>query len=217
MVATALKSPEELGLPRRATLAEYYQIDAASQFKCEYRGGTVVCMPGGTEFHALITGNVGTCIAVRLRGGPCRMYSPDLRIGVPRKTYTMYPDVPVVCGPSEYDPRDPERRTIVNPRLIAEVLSPSTEAYDRGGKFARYAELAAFQEYVLVAQEQPRVESLYRQGDASWSLTYAVGLAGTLRLRSLGVDLPLAEVYANVTFPPATEEEDDAGVVPLDG
>ena len=73
-------------MPRRATLAEYFQIAAASQVKCEFHAGMVVCMAGGTEFHALITGNVGTALGVRLRGGPCRMYSPDLRIAVPRKT-----------------------------------------------------------------------------------------------------------------------------------
>jgi Uma2 family endonuclease len=213
-MSAALKTPEQLGLPRRATLAEYFQIDAASQFKCEFHAGTVVCMPGGTEFHALITGNVGTAIGIRLRGTPCRMYSPDLRIAVPCKTYLMYPDVPVVCGPSEYDPRDPDRRTIVNPRLIVEVLSPTTEGFDRGEKFERYMQLPAFQEYVLVTQDRPRVESLLRQGDGTWSFTHAVGIDATLRLRSLDIDLPLAEVYANVTFaPPADDGSGEAVLV----
>ena len=212
MTATALKTPEQLDLPRRATFAEYLAIDAASEIRCELRGGVVVSMPGGTEFHALIIGNVGTSIGYRLRGGPCRLYSSDLRIGVPRKTYTMYPDVPVVCGPSEYDPRDPDRRTIINPRLIVEVLSPTTERYDRGRKFHRYMELPAFQEYVLVAQDRPRVESLLRLPDGSWSFTDATDLAVSLPLRSLGIELPLAEVFASVTFPPADDDDDEADV-----
>ena len=118
----------------------------------------------------------------------------------------MYPDVPVVCGPSEYDERDPDRRTIVNPRLIVEVLSPTTEAYDRGEKFSRYMHLPAFQEYVLVTQDRPRVESLLRQADGSWSFTHADGLDATLRLRSVDVDLPLRAVYADVTFPPVADD-----------
>ena len=126
----------------------------------------------------------------------------------------MYPDVPVVCGPSEYDPRDPDRRTIVNPRLIVEVLSPTTEGFDRGQKFERYMQLPALQEYVLVTQDRPRVESLLRQGDGTWSFTHAVGIDATLRLRSMDIDLPSAEVYANVTFP--TPADDGTGeVVPV--
>ena len=211
MSVVPLKTPEQLGLPRRATWAEYFEIDNASQVKCEFHGGTVVCTPVGTEFHALITMNVGRAIGNRLDGKPCRVYSPDLRIAVPRKTYATYPDVPVVCGPSEYDPRDADRRTIVNPRLIVEVLSPTTEGFDRGEKFEWYMQLPAFQEYVLVTQDRPRVESLLRLGDGTWSFTHAVGVDATLRLRSLDLDLPLAEVYANVTFP--TPADDGSGDV----
>ena len=215
MATPALRTAEELGLPRRATLTEYFAIDDAAAGKCEYHGGTVVCMPGGTEFHALITMNVGRALGNRLEDGPCRVYSPDLRIAVPRKTYFMYPDVPVICGPSEYDPRDPAGRTIVNPKVVVEVLSPSTERFDRGVKFERYLELPSLEEYVLVLQERPRVEAFRRHPSGGWLFTYAAGLDASLHLGSLGIDLPLKTVYAGVTFPPPPADEADAPDAPL--
>ncbi len=204
---TAAMTAAESDLPRRATIAEYFAIDNAAAERSEYRAGTVVCMPGGTEPHALITMNVGIAIGFRLRGGPCRAYSPDLRIGVPRKTYCMYPDVPVVCGPAEFDPRDPGGRTVTNPRLVVEVLSPSTEAYDRGQKFEQYLLIDSLQDYVLVAQDRPRVEAYSRRPDGAWLFTYAHGLDAAVRLGSLDLDLPLAELYAGVTFPPPPADD----------
>ena len=196
---------DQFGLHRRATLSEYFAVAERSVEKLECRDGRIVHIPGGTPMHALITFKVGLALGNRLAGGPCEAFSPDLRIGVPRKTHTMYPDLSVVCGPLEYDDRDPTRQTILNPRLVVEVLSPSTEAYDRGRKFERYMDVSALQEYVLVTQDRPRVESLFRQADGTWSFAHATGLSATLRLRSLSVDLPLAEAYAGVTFPPAED------------
>ena len=198
---------EQLGLPRRTTLAEYFQIADTALERCEYRGGTVVCMPGGTEFHSLIGMNIGRAIGNRLEGGPCRVYNPDLRVSATRRASYMYPDVSVVCGPSEYDPRDPSGNTVSNPRLVVEVLSPSTASYDLDEKFHRYMHVDSFQEYVLVSQDRPRVETRFRQGDGTWSLAFANGVDATIRLRSLDIDVPLAAIYADVTFPPPAPDD----------
>ena len=207
---TALPDPS--GFPRRGTLEEYFRIEEESkEHRYEYRSGLIVCMPGGSERHALIPANIIAAVGVQLRGGPCRIYTEALRIGVRRKTYYMYPDLSVVCGPCEFDPRDRTNRTVLNPRLVVEVLSPSTEAYDRGEKFERYLQIDTLQEYVLVAQGRPRVESYLRQADGAWSFTFVDGVDATLRLRSLNVDLPLAEAYAGVTLPPPAP--DDVGEI----
>ena len=200
-------------LPRYCTLDEYFKLAEASLDKLEYRGGRavplggeVVAMAGGVEDHGLVIVNVGGELRHRLRGAECRYYPSDVRIGVRgHPTYT-YSDGHVICGPTVLDDCDPTGQTALNPRLIVEVLSPTTEAYDRGGKFARYMHAESFQEYVLVSVNEPPVDVLFRQADGTWLLTPCVGLDAVAPLRSFGIDLPLAEVYLNVAFPgpPAT-------------
>jgi Uma2 family endonuclease len=112
----------------------------------------------------------------------------------------VYPDLTVVCGEPEFDPLDEKQTTIINPRLVVEVLSGSTEAYDRGVKFAAYRELKSFQEYVLISQDQPLVETFLRQADGTWVLAAARGLEGSMTLRSLQIVVPLAEIYMGITF-----------------
>src|SRR5262249_48363247 len=119
---------------------------------------------------------------------------------------TAYPDVTVVCGPIQYDPDDKAGHTILNPRVIIEVLSPSTEAYDRGDKAAAYREIASLEEYVLVSQPEPGVKTYLRQNDGTWSLASFSGMKAGATVRSIQIDLPLAEVYAQVEFP----EQSDA-------
>jgi Uma2 family endonuclease len=111
-----------------------------------------------------------------------------------------YPDVSIICGPRESDLNDPLRETFTNPRLIVEVLSESTEAYDRGEKFDRYRQLDSLQEYVLVSRETSRVETFFRQSEGAWLLTPVSGLKSTAKLRSIEIELPLAEVYAGIEF-----------------
>ncbi len=198
--------------PRFGTLDEYFALDRASDTRHEYFGngrtGQIVAMAGGTSAHSLVTVNVSAELRQRLRGTPCRVHSPDKRIGTAAHASYTYPDVSVICGPEQVDDRDPDGRTAVNPTVVVEVLSPSTERDDRGRKFARYLAAESLGEYMLVAQDQPRVEWYLRQPDGRWLFSYAVGLDAVVQLRSIGVDLPLSEVYLNVTFPPAGEPAD---------
>ena len=158
-------------------------------------------MAGGTGEHSLVVANVIGELRNRLRGKPCHVYDSNLRIRIPRTVLYTYPDATVICGPRQKDPNDPSGETFTNPRLIVEVLSPSTEGYDRGEKFERYRSLDSLEEYVLVSQGTARVETYFRQEHGTWLLTPFSGLEAVARLRCLEIDLPLGEVYAGVEWP----------------
>lgn len=188
--------------PPRYTVKEYLRIERDSMQKHEYRDGQVVAMAGATPAHVAIATNVAGELRTRLRGTPCRPYSADLRVRISGTPLYTYPDVSVICGPLEFDEQDERRETVTNPRVIVEVLSPSTEAYDRGEKLRRYLRIPSFSEYVLVSQAAAVVETYARQPDGLWVFHIYEGMGVTARLRSLEIDLPLAEVYAGGDFPP---------------
>jgi Uma2 family endonuclease len=150
--------------------------------------------------HGLITANTLITLGKRLEGKPCRAYESNLRVRSARRTLWAHPDISVICGPVQLDPSDSAGHTVSNPKLIVEVLSPSTEAYDRGEKFAIYRDLTSLEEYVLISQHEPRVETFLRQSDGTWSMSSFEGLQFTAKLRSLELNLPLAEVFASVDF-----------------
>ncbi len=199
---------------RRYTVAEYFAICESSEIKYEYRdgqliphggwdldaSGRIVGMAGGTFEHGGIACNLIREIGNQLKGGSCRVNNSDLRVRVARSGRYVLPDVSVTCGTPVFDP--PENRlTLVNPTLIIEVLSPSTEADDRGEKFRDYISIESLQEYVLVAQDRPEVETFYRQSDGVWAVgPSASGVDASVTLRSLNIIMPLAEVYSGVTF-----------------
>lgn len=191
---------------RRYTVAEYLAFEHEATERHEYRDGEIVSMAGGTPEHSLITANVIRRLGNRLEGKPCQVFESNLRVRSVRDERYTYPDVSVVCDGPKFDPADGRRTTIVNPRVIVEVLSPNTEGSDRGEKFRRYIMIDGFQEYVLIAQTRARVETFLRQPDGTWSFAFFDGLEATARLRSLGVDLPLTEIYAGVTFLPPEPE-----------
>lgn len=193
-----------MGLPverPRRTVSDYLHRERDSLDKHEYRDGEILLMAGGTADHSLIVANVIRELGNRLKGKPCHVYDSNLRVRIPRTVLYTYPDAAVICGPRELDPNDPSGETVTNPRLIVEVLSPSTEAYDRGEKFERYWQLASLEEYVLVSQASPKIETFWRQSDGTWVLTAATGLESAARLRCLDAELPLAEVYAGIEWP----------------
>jgi Uma2 family endonuclease len=186
----------------RLTPEEYLALERAAETRSEFFNGVMFAMAGASEEHVLIVVNVAGELRAQLRGRPCRTYSTDMRVKVSETGLYTYPDVVVVCGEPQFD--DEHRDTLLNPTAIIEVLSPSTEAYDRGEKFAHYQRRASLHEYVLIAQDRYRVEHYVRQPDGQWLYSETRGLDGTLHLPSIGCDLALAEVYDKVTVEPSS-------------
>lgn len=180
------------------TPAQYIELEEASEFKSEYLSGQIFAMAGGSPEHSAIGNNIGGEMRSLLRGGPCAVFNSDLRVTIMQTSLMTHPDVTVVCGEQHRHPLD--RHSIINPTVLFEVLSPTTEAYDRGEKWAHYRRLDSLQEYILVSQSKARVEQYVRQDDGSWKFTAAEGREASLVLPSLGCTLPLAEVYDRVTL-----------------
>ena len=193
---------------RRYTVEEYLAIDDAAEGRYEYRDGEIIAMAGAGYQHIRISGNLIRHLGNRLAGSPCEALSSDLRVRAVRNRRYCYPDVTVVCGEPQFDPPD-RQVTLVNPQVVFEVLSPSTELSERGEKFTRYRQADSLQEYLLVAQDRPRVEPFYRQPEGGGMIGQVVdGLDGVVRLRSLNVELSLSDIYERVTFPPLPPEPD---------
>lgn len=188
------------------TVEEYLRLEVTADVRHEFRDGVAVAMSGGTYTHSLIITNLVGELRSRLKGKGCTALESNMRVRIPRRAKYCYPDVPVVSGSPEFDPAAPPETTILNPRLIVEVLSDSTEAFDRGAKFTDYREIESLREYVLVSQHAAQVEVYLRQDDGTWRFQPSAGLGATARLQSIGVDLPLDEIYAGVTFPPPAPE-----------
>ena len=189
---------------RRYTLEEYLELDRTSEERLEFWDGEVFCMSGVSEEHAEIEINLIVSLNSRLRNRGCRVFPANVRIKVPNAPPYRYADLSALCGKAEFEVIGGVD-TLLNPQLIIEVLSPSTEAYDRGEKFTHYKSIPTLREYLLVAQHRPHVTRLYKQDDGKWIHTEADEPAATLTLDSLGCDLPLSEIYRSVSFgAPAT-------------
>ncbi|MCG3197883.1 MAG: hypothetical protein GHCLOJNM_02377 [bacterium] len=180
------------------TPEEYLALEREAQSKSEYYAGEVFAMSGATEAHVLIVGNVFAKIHAKLMGRSCKVYMSDMRVKVSETGMYTYPDLSALRGEPRFE--DNLHDTLLNPTVLIEVLSKSTESYDRGARFGHYRAIESLQEYVLVSQESPRVELFTRQPRGGWLLTDAIGLEASLRIASLDCDLPLAEVYDKVTF-----------------
>ena len=182
----------------RFTPEQYLERERKADFKSEYDDGFITAMAGGSPEHNTIAGNLFAEVRSQLKGRPCAAYIGDVRLCVgPTGLYT-YPDVMAVCGERQF--LDSEMDTLINPTMIVEVLSSTTESYDRGRKFGHYQRLASLQEYVLVAQDEVRVERFTRRGD-DWILSVFTNLDDTLRLASIDCEVPLREIYDKVEFP----------------
>lgn len=183
---------------RRFTPQEYLMLERQADFKSEYLDGQIFAMGGATREHNLIAGNVFASLHRQLRQRPCEVYQNDLRVGVNSKRLYSYPDVIVMCGKPQFE--DDQLDTLLNPTLIVEVLSKSTEEFDRGEKFRRYRTLASLQEYLLIAQQEYRLEQYSRQADGSWRLAEFEQLDDRVTLASIDCQLLLADVYEKVTL-----------------
>ncbi len=183
--------------------AEYYRRERAAESRSEFLAGEVFAMAGGSVNHSLIKANMMRCLgnALLREGKGCRVFDSDLRVKVPATGLRTYPDASVICGPVEIDPEDDAGETVMNPGLLVEVLSDSSERYDRGTKFGHYQSIPSLKQYVLVSQNQPKVEVFLRLADGTWQYASFTGLGSLARLAALEVELPLAEVFAGVEFP----------------
>jgi len=180
------------------TPADYLARERRSEVRSEYLNGRVYAMSGASREHNRITINLSAMLHSRLKGKPCEPFSGDLRVKVsPTGLYT-YPDVIVACGESRFE--DEHVDTLLDPTVIIEVLSDSTEAYDRGEKFAHYRALESLTDYLLVAQDRPRIEHFVRQPDSRWLYSVIDGLDEQVEIATLDCVLPLAEVYERVVF-----------------
>lgn len=189
-------------LPQRKsylTPAEYLAMERQSETKSDYWDGEVYALAGASRNHNLIVTNITIGLGTQVKGRPCEVYPGDMRVKAAHAAYT-YPDVVVVCGRPEFEDR--ERDTLLNPTVLIEVLSPSTEAYDRGAKFEAYRSLPSLADYLLVAQDRAAVEHYSRQGDNRWLLTVYTDLEAVVRIESIGCELRLADLYDKVEFPP---------------
>lgn len=188
--------------PKRVSFDEYYAAEVKAQTRSEWIDGVVRPMAGASEGHSAITSVLGEVVNPRLRArGTCRLRDQDTQIPIPAYDVYTYPDAVIACPP-QYA-RKP-RGALLNPKVIFEVLSPSTEGYDRGPKFRYYRSLETLDEYVLVSVDEPVIEVFPRA--SGWGVQTYEGLDAVARLESVGIDLPLCELYADVDFSTSTRK-----------
>ncbi len=185
-------------LQRHYTSAEYLTYEREAETKHEYIEGQILAMSGGSRDYARISMSLARALSNQTSSGPCEIYGSDLRVKVTARGMYTYPDVSVVCGEEQFD--DAQADTLLNPTLIVEVLSRSTEAYDRGVKFDYYRAIPSLQEYLLVSQDGVLVEHFARAAD-TWVLTAISDLNAVVRLPAIGCTLAPAEIYRKVQLP----------------
>jgi Uma2 family endonuclease len=178
------------------TPEQYLEIERRAERKSEYYNGEMFAMAGAREAHNLLVANLVGELGQQLRSRPCRVYLSNMRVRVTGTGLYTYPDVITVCGEPSFlgDQRD----TLLNPDLLVEVLSPSTEAYDRGRKFEQYKAIESLREYLLVASDRIHADLYTRQPDGRWLLTSADTMEDSLVLESVGAQLRLADLYEKV-------------------
>lgn len=181
------------------SIPEYIEIERATDTKYEYHDGRIVAMAGGTLEHGLISGNIFGEIKFRLRDkkNNCRAMNSDIKLHIQTANKFLYPDAMVLCGEIKKSTADPN--AVMNPTVIIEVLSKSTESYDRGDKFFAYRQIISLQEYILVDQYKAQVEIYQRQSDL-WKITRITGIDQRLDIPSLGIAIDLESIYEDIVF-----------------
>jgi Uma2 family endonuclease len=193
-----LNDVREMRKPKVYTFEQYLRREEKATEKHEFYNGKIIKMPGGTDIHSEIAGNVIASLKITVRALPkkFKVYTSDLKIRIESLDAGVYPDALVICEQPEYwqDRRD----VITNPLLIVEVLSPSTKAFDR--KFDLYKELPSFKEYVLVSTDTPSVETRFREETDLWRMRTETNIAASVALRSLGIAIAMTDIYENIVF-----------------
>ena len=180
------------------TAEEYLALEEKANVRSEFRDGNIIEMAGGTPEHNEISRMFVFLLTVALRKQPYSIFMADQRLWLPKVDLYTYPDVMIAPRPLELQPN--RKDSVINPILLAETLSDSTEAYDRGNKFTYYRMIESFQEYVLIEQNRPHVEHFVKQGDSEWLFRDYSGLASSFVLSSVGVEIALADLYEAVEF-----------------
>lgn len=178
------------------TPEEYLTLERKAEYKSEYVNGEVYAMVGASRRYNLISTNIIASLAQQLKKRPCEVYPSDMRVRVPATNLYTYPDVIVVCGEAKFE--DEHVDTLLNPTVLVEVLSPSTASYDRTRKFGYYRTIESLAEYLLVAQDEYKVEQYARQPDNRWLLSDISSLEGVVNLDSIQCVLSLADIYDKV-------------------
>ena len=189
---------------RSMTDDEYLALERRSDERHEFFEGQVYAMAGESPEHNLINANLIAIFVAQLKGGGCRTFSPNMKVRTGPGGLYSYPDLAIVCD--EPALLDEHRDVLLNPVLIAEVLSPSTEAYDRGKKFLRYQRIHTLTDYLLVAQDEARIEHFVRKPNGHWDWSCAVGSDGLIKIASVACEFRLSEIYGNVVFAVPNEE-----------
>jgi Uma2 family endonuclease len=187
------------------TPAEYLELERKAEYKSEYIAGRMYAMSGVSRRHSLIAGNLHGEIGTQLRGRNCEVHIALMRVKVSPSGLYTYPDVVAVCGEARFE--DAEVDTLINPTVIIEVLSPSTEAYDRGQKFEYCRKLETLREYVLVAQDRLRIEHYRRRDGSEWVLTEIKDPDGMLDLPSIDCHVAVSAIYEKIEFDPELPPE----------
>lgn len=180
------------------TYAEYCALEREAEVKHEYLRGEVFAMAGGSAEHSRLAIVIAHLLSVALQGRPCRIFSSDLRVRVEATDFDSYPDLSIVCGAPEFCKAD--AYALINPLVLVEVLSPSTEGYDRGQKAAHYRRIPSLRAYLLVGQTERRLELQVRQGDGGWAL-FEAGPGERLRIPPLDIELDVDAVYRHALAP----------------
>jgi Uma2 family endonuclease len=184
----------------RYTPEEYLALERHAEFKSEYIDGRIIAMtPGGSFPHNYIGGNIYAGLLARFAGRRCHVFFSDVKVKFGRGTNYTYPDVMALCGTPKC--LDGVRDVLLNPSLIVEVLSDSTATYDRGDKFKGYRVISSLREYLLVSQDEVKVEHFVRQGDL-WPAVVITDLDAVIELRSIGCSIPMREIYSRTNFVP---------------
>ena len=177
---------------------EYLSFERNADCRHTYYRGEIFAMGGASPAHNLIVTNTVRELSTQLKKTPCRVYANDMRVKVDSAGLYTYPDLVIVCGEQQFD--DAQKDTLLNPKVLIEVLSDSTEAYDRGEKFELYRSLASLTEYMLISQNKPHIDHYVRQADNHWLLSAAGGLDARIKLGAISCELALSEVFDKVDF-----------------
>ncbi|MGE0434751.1 MAG: Uma2 family endonuclease [Planctomycetota bacterium] len=189
----------------RCTPAEYLQRERAAEFRSEFYNGDIFAMSGGSRQHSIIAMNLARHLGNALADRRCQPFNSDMRVKVSDTGLYTYPDLSIVCDRQVFE--DAEVDTLLNPTVIIEVLSKSTESYDRGKKFSHYRRIDTLREYILVSQTEPMVERFVRQDDDKWLLQDSRGMESALEIEVAGVTLRLADIYDGVEFAPEADSD----------